>query len=324
MTLRHIAAIFSLVPCAACQSGDGGASSESSSDDAASGFTSFTATGSDAGTADSGAVETFGEGELRGILTFTYYAADAFGAGDEIGMAGAWRSNELGIEGLEDFHAIQRFGIWYPPPPAVDAIEHNAVPPGFDWGDATDWLLAGTAMKLRSADVEALACVLLVGGEYAVYESSASELHPAGCAPDVAWWSPDTVYDVVIYGGDLFPDNVLVEQVHTPAALVVTAPDPAQVLPALPQGQDLQIAWEAGSDPDSRIVVRLVDTNLRMITAQPADDGAFAIPAADLADLAVGPVDLLISRERIDDVPFTDGGLRVVSRWEARATLDLY
>lgn len=347
------ASIFGLAGC-----GGGGDSSDGlDTDIAASGFTGSADAGpGDAGSADDDAgasskgggtegdsgggsgYDTLGEGDLRGILTFTLYPADAQTGQDILGMAGAWRHADDGVDGLDDFFALYALETNFPGPPTeVDTLEHNDIPAGFQWGAPGDWLLAGNGMKLVRDETEALACLLYLGdpptlelpdgtqvSNYPVYASTYSELQPAGCAPDPSTWLPDASYDIVLYGGDVFDTNALVDQVHTPPAFDVTAPDIAEFQLPVDRASDLEITWTGQGNPDNRIVIRVWDVFGRMFTIHAADDGSYTIPADDLGRLDVGPATLTVARENVEDVPFTDGTVRVVSRYEHWGYLDLY
>jgi len=327
----------SLALLAACKGDDGG--SQGSSDDANTGFgdddsgsqgseSVDESVGESQGETDPTGVETLGEGELRGILTFTRYLADPVIDTDEVAMAGAWRHVDVGWDGVEDFVAVFPYQSGFPLPPAGDdELEHNDVPAPFDWGDVEDWRPAGNAMKLRSGDVEALACLLevgMVGDIFPVYAATTAMVQPEGCAPELDDWVPDTDYDIVLYGGDAFADNVLLDQVHTPATFTATAPDLDELLLAVPRSQALTVQWDGAADEGSRFVIRVWDDFGRMFTIRAVDDGEYSIPAADLGVLAEGPITISLARERVADVPFTDGIVKAVTRVERRGYLDLY
>jgi hypothetical protein len=295
-----------------------------------------------ASTADDPTVtyETLGEGDLRGLLTFTLYPADALTSEDIVGMAGAWRDASLGFDEVDDFFGVYGLDTPFPLPPVDDdTIEHNELLADFDWGAPQDWLLAGNAMKLRLADAEALACLVYRGGEpelelppasgnfvpnYPMYASTLSTLQPQGCAPDPTTWRPDTYYDLVLYGGELFESNALVGQVHTPPAFELTAPDFAAFQEPVDIQADLELTWTGGLDSGGRLVIRAWDMFGRMMTARAADDGAFTIPASDLQVLEPGPMTITVARERLEDIPFTDGVVKVVTRYEHWGYFDLY
>lgn len=284
-----------------------------------------------AGPADSG--EPWGGtayiGDITGILTVTFTPAHALVDHDVVGMAGGYRTAEVGWEGTEDLYSPIAYQLAFAAPPdEVDTLVPAAPVPAFDWGDDEDWLVAGNGMKLRQGEggPELLACLLVSGttGQYPVYRSSAAMGVPAECDPPSSAWSESTAYDVVLYGGGLFEDNVLLERVTTPAALVVTAPDLETFDAPLPVDEDLTIAWEAGDDPEARIVIRVLDADTNVITVHAADDGEFTIPAAELGELTLGPLELLVARERTDRVQFTDGGLTVLGRFERWGFFDLF
>jgi hypothetical protein len=268
-------------------------------------------------------------GEIHGILTVTFTPAHALVDHDVVGLAGGYRSAEVGWGEAEDLYSPIAYQLAFPPPPDEPDTLVPAEPlPVFDWGDDEDWLEAGNAMKLRLGEggPELLACLLAAGtnGQYPVYRSSTAMGVPAECIPSATAWSGATVYDVVLYGGGLFVDNVLPERVTTPPALVVTAPELDAFDAPLPSDEDLAVEWEPGDDPEARIIIRVVDANGNVITVHAADDGAYTIPAAELGALTPGPLDLLVARERTDRVQFTDGGLTVLGRFERWGFFDLF
>ena len=149
-------------------------------------------------------------------------------------------------------------------------------------------------------------------------------IQPDGCAPELAEFVPDTAYDIVLYGGDVFEDNVLLEQVHTPAEFTVTAPDLDEYLLAVSQSDAIELAWDGEGDADDRFVVRVWDDFGRMFTILATDDGELSIPTDALAVLTPGPITIAVARERVQEVPFTDGIVKAVTRVERRGYLDLY
>ncbi len=289
---------------------------------------------------DASGYDTLGEGDLRGMLSFTLYAADSANPEPLLGMAGAWRNEGDELEGVEDFFGVFGLGTQFPTPPAdVDTLEQNSVPAAFEWGGPTQWVLAGNGMKLVAGDVEASACLLYYGGEsevefppssgtfvpnYPIYAATNSPNQPEGCAPDAATWLPDTDYDIVLYGGSLFDTNALDAQVHTPDMLEVTTPDTTTFGLPLPIDEDLTVEWTGSAGEDTRMVLRVFDMFGRMFTVRADDDGSFDIPAAELAALAAGPATLTVAREHLEEVPFTDGTVSVLSRYEQWVYIELY
>ncbi len=346
---------------------DGGSGSENDTDPIDSGFSgSQDGTESDPSTADptsettptdptetvgetevdtetqggSAGYDTLGEGPLRGLLSFTLYAADAATGEDILGMAGAWRNEGDELDGVEDFFGVYGLDVQFPAPPSdEDTLEHNAIPAAFEWGGPTQWVLAGTAMKLRLPDAEALACLLYFGGtaevefppssgtlvpNYPLYAATPSNNQPEGCAPDPSTWQEDTEYDIVLYGGDAFDTNSLVGQVHTPPSFELTAPDIDTFQLQVPADEDLELSWSGEGNDGNRMVVRVFDMFGRMFTVHAADDGSFTIPADDLSMLTAGPATLTVARENLEMVPFTDGTVQVLTRYEQWAYIDLY
>ena len=268
-------------------------------------------------------------GDIRGVLTVTFTPAHALSNDDAVGLAGAYRTAEVGWDGAEDLWSPIAYQLALPSPPdqADTLVPAEPLSP-FDWGDDDDWLVAGNGLKLRAGagGPELLACLLGAGttGQYPVYRSSAAMGVPDECHPDPTAWSAATSYDLIAYGGELFEDNVLPDRVTTPPALVVTAPDLDAFDAPLPADQDLTIAWEAGDDPEARIIIRVIDADTTVITVHATDDGETTIPAAELGALTLGPLDLLVARERTDRVQLTAGGLTVLSRFERWGFFDLF
>lgn len=270
-------------------------------------------------------------GDIHGILTVTFTPAHALSSDDVVGLAGAYRTAEVGWDDTEDLHSVFAYQLALPPPPEEPDTLIPAEPvPTFDWGDDDDWLSAGNGMKLRTSpsegEPELLACLLGAGttGQYPVYRSSTAMGVAEACSPDPTGWSAATTYDVVLYGGELFEDNVLLQRVTTPPDLVVTAPDLDALDAPLAADEDLTIEWEPGDDPEARIIIRVIDADTNVITVHAADDGAYTIAAAELGALTVGPLDLLVTRERTDRVQFTAGGLTVLARVERWGFFDLF
>ena len=255
-------------------------------------------------------------------------------------MAGAWRRVDDDIEDVQDFFGVYGLATQWPTPPSTpDTLEQNAVPPTFEWGGPTQWLLAGNGMKLRNGEREATACLLYYGGEpqtefppgsgsmvpnYPVYAATSSPNQPEGCAPDASTWEPETDYDIVLYGGELFETNSLVGQVRTPATLEVVTPDVATFGLQIPADEDLTVTWTGDGEDGTRLVIRMFDMFGRMFTVNADDDGSFTIPAADLLTLTAGPATLIVAREHLEEVPFTDGVVRVLSSYAQWGYVELY
>lgn len=281
-----------------------------------------TSGGADAtGSSDGGQVETGEPGPNFGLLTFTFYPADATGAPDQLGMAGAWRVEPFTTD---DFHAVRALGLLFPPAPAgVDALEVHE-PSQYDWGKGDAWVTLGNGVRLAHADGDAVACLELVDDTYPVYLSDDAAFLDPACAPAPDRWHPASRYDLVVYGGVDFDDQIVVGAVATPAALTVTAPDPAAFDFPLERATDLDIAWDANGSDGDRVVIRVWDQFGRQIAVHAADDGAFTVPAAELGKLAPGPVDLTVARERVVDLGLAAGTLRVAARYEVALYPDLF
>lgn len=314
--------------------GSSGGTSSANGSDPTQATSVDTSGGSDPG------YDTLGEGDLRGTLSFTFFAADAANPDPLLGMAGAWRTADDDLEGVEDFFGVFGLGTQWPAPPTeIDALAQNDVPGTFEWGGPTQWLLGGNGMKLRRGDAEATACLLFYGGSaevefppssgtmvpnYPLYAATTSANQPDGCAPDPSTWEPDAEYDIVLYGGDLFETNSLAGQVHTPDALEVTSPDLVTFGTQVAIDQDLDVAWTGEGGEDTRLVIRVFDMFGRMFTVNAADDGSYTIPANELAALTAGPATIIVSRERPEEVLFTDGTVRVLSRYAQWGYIELF
>lgn len=320
-----------LVPLAGCPSDEPGADATTQ----VSGFADSSSTRSDP---DSGEATTApdpdsGEpwegtaytGDLRGILTVTFTPSHAQSAQDMVGLAGGYRTAEVGWGDAEDLYSPVAYQLALPTPPdAADTLVPAAPVPVYDWGDEDDWRQAGNGMRLqRTGEPDLLAC-LVFNGDYPLYRSSDAMGVDPDCNPDPADWSPAARYRVVLYGGELFEDNELSQSITTPPALTVTAPDLSALDAGLAADQDLTLTWEDGGDPETRIIIRVLDDNGNVITVHAADDGDFTIPAAELGALTLGPIDLSIARERTDRIQFSDGGLTVLSRYERWGFFDLF
>ncbi len=272
-------------------------------------------------------VETWGDGELRGILTFTMYAADSLTAIDQVGMAGAWFDDEEKVEQVDDFHAAFAFQTAYPlPPEGDDELEHNDVPAGYDWGDVDGWLQAGTAFRLHTGEVDALACLLEVGmvlDIYPVYAATGSATSPEECAPRAEQFVPGADYDIVMYGGELFETQQFLGAVETPKDFDVVEPDFSGYNDPVMQGSALTIAWEGDGTARDRLIIRVWDDLGRMFTIRAQDDGEYQIPTDALAVLSPGPITISVAREHIERIPFPAGGVKVVTRFERRGYFDL-
>ncbi len=299
-----------------------------------------TPTGADTSGGSESGDETAGSLDLRGTLSFTFFAADAANPDPLLGMAGAWRNADDDIEHIEDFFGVFGLGTQWPAPPEqLDTLEQNAVPGTFEWGAPMQWLLAGNGMKLRRGDVEATACLLFYGGSpevelvpnsgdfypnYPVYAATPSSNQPEGCAPDPGTWEPDAEYDVVLYGGELFETNSLPSHVHTPDALEVTAPDVLTFGTQVPLDEALEVSWTGEAGESTRLIIRVFDMFGRMFTVHADDDGSYTIPASELAALTAGPATIIVSREHLEEVPFSDGVVRVLSSYAQWGYIDLF
>lgn len=316
---RHLIPLLALVTvtpaCKGDGDGNGGESDESG----------FVTESLDDGGPDDG-VESWGDGELRGILTFSFYPADPLTGQDHIGLAGAWHDDEALVEEIDDFYAVFAFQTKFPLPPLEDdTLEHNDIPGGFDWGDEDAWLQAGNAFKLASGDAEILACLLqvgMVGDIYPVYAATESSTIE-GCAPQASDWVPAADYDLVMYGGGLFPTQVFLGPVEAPEAFEVDEPDFAAYNAEVMQDAPLVVEWDGEGTSRDRMVLRVWDDLGRMFTIRAADDGSYEIPADALGELTPGPITVTVARERIERIPFAEGGVKVVTRYERRGYFDL-
>lgn len=316
--ILHLAPISLMLPFAACAPDEPGLGESD-----VSGFLSDDH--DDGGGPDDG-VESWGDGELRGIMTFAFFPADALTKIDQIGIAGAWFRDEARVEVLDDFYAAFALGQQFPlPPEDIDTVEDNDIPAAFDWGRSTEWVEAGNAIKLRTAESEALACLVHVGGAadpFPVYAAHAQ--NPIeGCRIDPAVYVSEADYDLVLYGGEEFTDFRLIGAVEAPESFEVTLPDLSSFNAEIVQSEALEVEWTEGGTNRDRLVIRVWDDSGRMITALAEDDGEFEFPADALAALEPGPITMSIARERIERIPFTAGGIKTMTRYDRRGYFDL-
>lgn len=256
-----------------------------------------------------------------GLLTFTFYPADASGSPEQLGMAGAWRTTPFTTD---DFFAARALSLFFPLAPAdADALELHD-PLTYEWGKADTWLMLGNGVRLRHPDGDALACLQVLDETYPVYLSDDAAFFDPGCAPDPSHWQPGTDYDLVVYGGDDYDDAQAGDAVRTPTALTVTAPDPGHFDFPLEQAKDLALTWTADGGPDDRIVIRVWDQFGKQLAVHAADDGSYTVPAAELAKLSVGPATITVAREHISTIDLLAGSLRVVARHELWLYPDLF
>jgi len=259
-------------------------------------------------------------GDLRGLVNFTYYPADA--AIDEplLGVAGAYRMETFAID---DLFALAGLQLYQPPPPdTLDTLEEYAPLP-FAWGAADTWVAAGNGIGLSHADGTGLACLTMADDAYPLYLAAGSDAFDPACAPDPAVWSPETDYSLALFGGELFEDLYVGGAVQTPAAVSVSAPDLSVYNLEIERDEPLEILWTAGDDPRARIVVRVWDQYGQGVVVAAEDDGEYVIPAANLGSLSGGPGFLTITRERSQTINFEAGSVRVLTRHETWGYIDI-
>ena len=185
-------------------------------------------------------------------------------------------------------------------------------------------ILGSTDVRALVADVaDGLACLTMADGDYPLYLAADSAALDPACAPDPDSWIPGSAYDLAIYGGELFDDALFSGLVSTPAELVVSAPDLDVFDLPVDTKAALDLTWEAGDDADARIVIRVWDQYGQGLVAAAADDGAFSIPAANLAAFSAGPGFITVARERAHTINFSAGQLRVLTRYERWGYVDL-
>ncbi|MEZ4381792.1 MAG: hypothetical protein R3A79_10600 [Nannocystaceae bacterium] len=319
--LRLSCSLLTFLLLVACNGDDAGIGE--SDTDATSGATTQSSTGATEGSAATGegTTEDIPGGDLRGLIDFTYAPADALIDEPLLGIAGAYRMEALALDNL---YALVGLQLNLPAAPeALDTVVEYAPLP-FDWGKADTWIAAGNGIRLSPpAGADGLACLTLADDDYPLYLAADSAALDPECAPDPAAWIPASPYDLEIYGGDLFDDALLRGVVTTPAELVVSAPALDVFDLPIDPGAALDVAWEAGDDAEARVVIRLWDQYGQGVVAAAADDGAFSIPAANLAALSAGPGFLTVARERAHTINFSAGQLRVITRYERWGYVDI-
>lgn len=256
-----------------------------------------------------------------GLLTFTFYPADASDSPAQLGMAGAWRTEPFTTD---DFYAVRSLALFFPPPPAkVDTLEVHDLSV-YDWGKADAWVTLGNGLRLTSGDTEALACLQVLEDTYPVYLSDDAAFFDPACAPDPAMWQPATAYDLTAYGGEAFADQTRKAAITTPGELAVTAPATDVFDFPLEKSKDLAVQWTADKETADRIIIRVWDQFGRQLVVHADDDGSYTIAGSELAKLAAGPATITIARERSNDVGLAAGTLHLVARTEVWAYPDLF
>jgi len=256
-----------------------------------------------------------------GLLTFTLYPADAAGAPELLGMAGAWRTAAFTTD---DFYGVHALGLHFPlAPAAADTLESHE-PQVYEWGKAETWVALGNGVRLAHAGGDALACLELVAASYPVYFSDDAPIFDPSCAPHPSQWLPATAYDLVSYGGETHADQTRSAAVTTPTPLVVSAPAIDEFDFPLAKTADLAIAWQADGGAGDRVVIRVLDQFGKQLVVHATDDGSYTIAGADLDTLSAGPATLTLAREHLSELGLEAGTLRVVARHEVTAYPDLF
>lgn len=305
--------------------GSGDATGDADTDAATTGSAATETASTDALTTGASTNETLPDtGEVGpnfGLLTFTFYPADASGSPEQLGMAGAWRTKPFTTD---DFFAARALALFFPLAPAAPDTLALHDPLTYEWGKADTWLMLGNGLRLRHPDGDALACLQVLDEVYPVYLSDDAVFFDPGCAADPQRWQPGATYDLVVYGGDDYDDAQAGEAVQTPTALTLTAPDPSRFDFPLEQAKDLALEWTADGGPDDRVVIRVWDQFGKQLVATAADDGSYTVPAAELAKLSVGPATITVAREHVSTIDLVAGSLRVVARHETWLYPDLF
>ncbi|MEM6996012.1 MAG: hypothetical protein AAF721_36230 [Myxococcota bacterium] len=261
-------------------------------------------------------------GEVHGLVFFTFSAGHALRANDVLGIVGGYRTSEVGWDEEDLYSSVVYFLPFEAAPASPDGTSFEAEPAGFAYGDEADWISAGNGLVLRRTDMQGSATACLqnfdvdVDGTPATYPVYATG--NAGhdlCDADPTIWEGNVGYDVLLFGGETFDDNELIERVLTPPALEVLTPNFNALGEVVSAGAGIDFTWEPG-DSDTRIVFRIIDSAGGVLSAHAADDGSFRIEPGDLAMLQPGSIDVLMVRQRSDRMLFTDGGLLVVSQYE--------
>jgi hypothetical protein len=298
----------------------GGDTEAATSDTATTGSASTGPTSSGASTNDT-LPDTGEVGPNFGLLTFTFYPADASGSPEQLGMAGAWRTTPFTTD---DFFAARALALFFPlAPAAADALELHD-PAAYEWGKADTWVTLGNGLRLRHPDGDALACLQMLSETYPVYVSDDAAFLDPACAPDPKRWQPGASYDLVVYGGADFDDAQAAAAVQTPSALTLTAPDASLFDFPLEQAKDLTLQWMADGGPDDRVVIRVWDQFGKQLAVNATDDGSYTLPAAELGKLSLGPLTITIAREHLNTIDLLAGSLRVVARHEIWLYPDLF
>ncbi len=313
--------IFLLMACNGENIGEAGSESATSGATSTASESGMTETETDSNSVTETTDSSTGEpgGDLRGLVNFIYYPADAAVDQALLGVAGAYRMEEFAFD---DIYALAGLQLHQPMPPAVvDSVEEFAPLP-FEWGPSSSWIAAGNGIRLaRSGGGVGLACLTLADDAYPLYLAAESDAFDPACAPDPAAWVPETDYNLALYGGELFEDEILAG-VRTPAVLSVSAPDLSVYNLVVDTTSDLKLAWVAGEDPAAQIIIRVWDQYGQGLVVKASDDGEFTVPAANLAAISGGPGFVTLARERRHTISFSAGSVRALTRYEVWGYVD--
>ena len=149
--------LLTLLSLTACghDSGHDDGSAESTTTTASTASTGVTdptdptgTTGDDTGAGMDSGVDTDVPGDVGpnfGLLTFTRYAADAAGAPEQLGMAGAWRTEPFTTD---DFYGVRALGLYFPLAPAAADVLALHEPAIYEWGKGSTWVALGNGLRL--------------------------------------------------------------------------------------------------------------------------------------------------------------------------------
>ena len=268
-----------------------------------------------------------------GLVTATHYPADAAGVPESTELAAGLR--EAPFEGIEDLVSVVHLQTTFAPPRGeLDEILVGPMATPWSFGAASQWLEAGDGLELRAyvEDSSITGCRQQLGNfnDFPVYLTGGEEA-PEVCRAEGQSFESGGDYALVVFGGELFADEVAAARLVAPESFDVSAPDLGVFKLELAREEGLELAWTGPSEAEpplpegtvQRFVVRLWDEAGTLATIVAEDDGALSLSPELLAQFEAGPATLTLARESLSTATLAFGEIDVVLREEHWGYLEL-